>query len=124
MIRAGILKKECGSIGDILAVGICVLAMTAVMVGFYDCMGLLQEKNKVSQVAREYILRMETVGYLRPSDTSELQSELSLLKVSEVNLNGSTFSQVGYGEQISLQIRGKLRGKYEIEEKRVSTAKH
>lgn len=124
MRRLVFWKKDVGSIGDILAVGICVLAMTAVMVGFYDCMGVLQQKTKVTQVAREYILRMETVGFLRPADASDLQSDLMNLKVTEVNLTGSTFSQVGYGEQITLHIRGKLRGKYEFEETRVSTAKH
>lgn len=107
-----------------MAVGICVLAMVSVMVVFYDCMGLLRQKTKVSQVAREYILRMETKGYLLPADASDLQTELVNLHVSDVNLSGSTISAVEYGEQITLHIQGKLRGKYEIEEIRVSTAKH
>lgn len=119
-----LFRKESGSIGDLLAAGICVLAMCSVMLGFFDCLELLKQKNQVSQVARKYILRMETVGCLTPSDGAELVTALQSIPVTEVDLSGSTFTMVGYGNPITLHIRGKLRGEYEIEEIRVSTAKH
>ncbi len=117
-------RKDSGSVGDLLAAGICILAMCSAMLGFFDCMELLKQKNQVSQVAREYILRMETVGCLTAEDAAALTGKLQSIRVSDVDLSGSTFVMVGYGNQVTLHIRGKLRGKYEIDEIRVSTAKH
>ena len=81
-------------------------------------------KTEISQLARKYILRMETVGYLTTEDNTSLCQELSAAGVTEINLSGTTQSEVSYGVPITLQISGKLKGEYLFEEKRTSTAKN
>jgi len=104
--------------------GLCILAMTVVMLAYMDNVQLIQQKMEVSQLARQYILRMETVGYLTPPDRTVLTSQLQEIGVSEIDYEGTTMSAVGYGEAVVLQIKGKLREEYDFTEKRVSTAKN
>lgn len=118
------MKRERGNVGELMASGICLLAMTVVMLAYLDSAGLIHQKTQVSQIARKYILRMETVGMLTGADQTALSIELEAVGVSEFQLDGTTTSQVDYGEPIILQIRGKLKNGYEFTEKRVSTAKH
>lgn len=118
------MRKRKGNIGNLLATGICVLAMTVVVLQYMNHVGMIYQKWEVVQLAREYILRMETTGYLQPQDQLALTEELQQLGVTAVDLTGSTVNQVGYGSPIVLRIRGYLGGIYELEEKRTSTAKH
>jgi len=104
--------------------GILVLAMTAVMLAFLDDVRLVRQQSEVTQIARKYILRMETEGGLSGEDRTSLTNELGELGMTEINLSGTTFDSASYGDMIVLQIQGKLEGKYDIAEKRVSTAKH
>lgn len=104
--------------------GICILSMTVVMLSYVENVGLLHQKTEVSQLARKYILRMETVGYLMPEDETALRGELEALGVTEVCLEGTTLCAAAYGAPITLYIQGKLEGSYEFTEKRVSTSKN
>lgn len=118
------MKKEAGNVGDLMATGLCILAMTVVMMAYLGNARLIQQKTAVGQIARKYILRMETVGALSDADRIALCGELEAAGVTQLNLEGTTIWQVNYGEPIILQIRGKLENEYEFTEKRVSTAKH
>lgn len=118
------MKKEKGNVGDLLAAGICILAMTVVMLAYLDNMRLIGQKTEVSQIARKYILRMETVGMLTEEDRTALCEELAAAGVTELGLEGTTLLRVEYGEPILLKIQGKLRGEYAFTENRMSTAKH
>lgn len=118
------MKKCSGNIGDLLTVGICILAMTVMMMSYLENVSLIQQKTQVDQLARKYILCMETVGYLNAADRAMLCRELEEAGVSEINLEGTTLREVAYGEQITLRIRGRLEGVYTFDEKRVSTAKN
>ncbi len=117
-------KKDDGNVANIMVTGIFILSMMVVMLSFLDHLKLIQQKAEVDQLARRYILRMETVGRLTTEDAYQLVEELVGLGVTEVDLTGTTFETVDYGAGIRLQIRGFLEGRYEIEETRVSTAKH
>lgn len=118
------MKQEKGSIGDVLSAGICMLAMTALMLSYMDNVWLIHRKTEVSQIARQYILRMETVGYLTEEDRIRLSRELDGAGVTQFELSGTTMSPVTYGDIITLEIRGRLEGEYDFEEKRISTAKN
>lgn len=118
------MKREKGSIADMMAAGLCMLAMTVVMLAYMDNVSMVFQKAEVSQIARKYILRMETVGRLTEEDRLALSWELESAGITELELDGTTTDRVGYGETIVLMIRGKLGGEYEIEEKKISTAKH
>ena len=117
-------KRNPGSAGELMITGVCILAMSAIMILFLQCIGLIQQKIQTSQIARRYMLKMETVGFLLPEDRVMLLTELQNLGITELDLSGTTLEQTGYGNLIELKIRGKLKGGYEIIEKRTSTAKN
>ena len=104
-------KKEAGNVGEILTIGLCILALTAL-------------KAEVGQLARCYLLKMETVGYLAAQDQTQLTAELENLGMTGIDYEGSTLNPAGYGNDVVLQIHGRLGETYEIYEKRVSTAKN
>ena len=134
-------KHRKGSVVDVMSVGICVIAMTVLMLAYMGSVQLLNSKSQIDQIARKYILRMETVGYLTGNDQLEKTRELAALGAAELDYTGSTLNQVDYGSTISLVIRGKIPGRtvvtgsglfhttqeiawYEFEEQRISTAKY
>ena len=118
------MKKEKGNVGELMISGICLLALTVIMLAYLDSAGLIHQKTQVSQIARKYILRMETVGMLTDTDRIAISNELQAVGITNLRFDGTTLSQVNYGEPIILQIRGRLENGYEFTEKRVSTAKH
>ncbi len=118
------MKKEQGNVANIMVTGIFILAMLTIMLAFMDNIQLIQQKAEIDQLARRYILRMETTGGLLQDDRTALLLELAGQGVTGVELEGTTFGESGYGTRIVLQIRGVLGGKYAFEEKRVSTAKN
>ncbi len=119
-----ILQKREGNVGNILTAGLCILAMTAAVTAYLNCMELIQQKTEAGQIARKYILRMETVGCLTGTDQTLLSKELTDMGVTDIDLMGTTMGEVGFGEPVTLNIRGKLKGEYLFEEHRVSTAKN
>ena len=122
--RGKAMKKEKGTVADLMAAGLCMLAMTMVILSYMGNARLIGQKEQVSQIARKYILRMETQGVLTDADRISLIMELELAGVTDLRLDGTTMAPVGYGEQVVLMIQGKLEDEYEFEEKKVSTAKH
>lgn len=121
--RAVALRQE-GNVGDLLSALLCIIAMVAAMTAFMDCVALVNKKMMVGQTARNYVLKMETVGYLTGEEEQSLRRELAEQGISEVSLEGTTKVSVAYGDEITLKITGKIGGKHYFEEKRVSTAKH
>lgn len=95
---------------DFMTIGITILAMAILWMAYMGVAQLVDTKTEVSQVARKYMLRMETVGYLEPADKAELVRELERLGVAKVNLTGTTMAPVGYGESIYLEVEGCVQG--------------
>lgn len=118
------MKTEEGNVSQLMATGICILAMTVLMMAYMGNVSLIEQKMEVAQLSRKYILRMETTGYLTDADQTSLLQELANAGVTGVELAGSTLHEISYGAPITLHIKGYLEGKYEFEETRVSTAKN
>ncbi|MDR2042808.1 MAG: hypothetical protein LBQ15_00260 [Clostridium sp.] len=134
-------KKESGSIMDFLSAGMIVIAMSVLMMAYMNQLQLLNAKLEVGQLARKYILRMETVGFLTAHDKAALTRELEELGITEVDFSASTMSEQAYGSPITLRIQGMIPGRemtveqglfsalfrrqgYPFHEIRVSTAKN
>lgn len=124
MRKRKVPSKCRGNVGDVMTMGLCILAMTVVMGAYLDNMELIQQKTYVGQIARSYILKMETEGGMTQEDRTMLMQELGDMGITDIDLTGTTFGEIGYGGRISLNIKGKLKGGYEFEESRVSTAKN
>lgn len=139
--RKYIQKKEEGSILDCISVIISLLAMSLVMLSMFSCAHMLQMKSDVGQVCRQYLLRMETVGYLSAEDKQKMAEELTQLGVTQISFCDTTCTPVNYGDEIILHIQGKIKGEisddaqglfqrglqekeFRLEERKTSTAKH
>jgi hypothetical protein len=133
--------KSRGSMTDFLPMGLAVLAISIVMMSFLSLSRVLAVEEQASQIARQYMLRMETVGFLTPQDQNNLEMELAARGITNVSYEGTTHTKVGYGAPIHLCIQGRITGQalemdkdlfqamfaknlYEFEIKLVSTAKH
>lgn len=88
-------KKEAGNVGEILTMGLCILALTAVMISYMENVQLIAKKAEVGQLARCYLLKMETVGYLAAQDQTQLTAELEKLGITGIDYEGSTLNPAG-----------------------------
>ena len=102
------MKKRKGSIVDILPSMIMVIAAVMLIMVFFDLYQILSLNEDVKQIARKYMLTMETMGYLDPANQTTLVQELSDLQVTDIDLTGSTMSDAEYGKAVYLQISCKL----------------
>jgi hypothetical protein len=135
------IKKSPGSLLEVLPACLTLLAITILMVGFMDVMALLDRKTQISQLSRQVMLEMETTGYLSGEERIRFLAALGELGLTKVDLSGSTVSEVGYGNPITLSVKGMIVGgdlrlegglfsailedrEYEFWEKLVSTAKN
>ena len=102
------MKKRKGSIVDILPSMIMVIAAVMLIMVFFDLYQILSLNEDVKQIARKYMLTMETMGYLDPANQTTLVQELSDLQVTDIDLTGSTMSDAEYGNAVYLQRSCKL----------------
>lgn len=68
----------------------------------------MDDKTEIDMIAREYILKMETTGYLTSEYQADLLDELNEYNWANVSIDGTTTSQVNYGDTIILHISGDL----------------
>ena len=68
----------------------------------------INRSNDIQQVARTYLLQMETDGYLTEEIKGLLLNDLAALDMVNIDLTGTSFTDVGYGNQVRLVIRGKV----------------
>ena len=84
---------------------LAILAMCILMVSFLGIVKLSTTKENVKQYAREYMLEMESVGYLSAASKTALQQKLTGVGVTGIDFSGTTCTEVGYGSPIYLNIQ-------------------
>lgn len=104
------MKKRKGSIDSIAFILIGILAIYIVVMSAIYIFNYLMLYEDVNSVARAYLLEMETVGYLNPEKKTQLISDLSMLQVNDIDLSGTSMSDVGYGNRIYLDIKCDIPG--------------
>ncbi len=101
-------RKDDGFLYRLLPVFIS-LTVAAVLVvlsaGFFTA---IRQRDLIDQLAREYLLKMETEGYLSDGRREELTASLAQAGLCSISLDGTTFAEVSYGDRISLCIYGTL----------------
>lgn len=101
-------KKDDGSMVDFMYVAVTLLVVAIIAVMVMDWFGNLESKTKLDMIAREYILRMESFGYLDDDDKNSLLESLGEVGVHDISLTGTTTSAVTYGEKIILNVTGNI----------------
>lgn len=83
-----------------------LIVVCAFMVIIFGAFSGISEKWGMRQAAREYLLIMETEGYLNSTDQANLKTELESYGLYNISFSGSTTSEVNYGDRIYLCISG------------------
>lgn len=99
-------KKDASVIENMLVALIGMIMLTAFLVIIFGAFSSINDKWAMRQVAREYLLIMETDGYLSSSDQATLIKELEDCGLYNISLSGTTVSEVEYGDRIYLNISG------------------
>lgn len=100
------LKKKKGSVARFGIPLFSVIMVGLLSVMFANWSNNVNKKSQIDTIARSYLLKMEGQGYLNSADESELNRELQSLGVTNINLTGTTRSNVEYGNKITLSISG------------------
>lgn len=93
-------------IENMLVMMINMVVMCAFLVIIFGVFSGISDKWGMRQTTREYMLIMETEGYLPASDQTALIAELESYGLYNISLSGTTMREVNYGDQIYLKISG------------------
>ena len=99
-------KRIASVIENTLVMFINLVLVCAFLVIIFGAFSGISDKWGMRQVAREYMLIMETEGYLKPSDQAALKAELENYGLYNISFSGTTTSEVNYGDRIYLCISG------------------
>ena len=103
--------KRKGTLADALVPVMAILAISILLISFLYILSLVSMKEDVKEIARKYILEMETMGYLSAASDIKLRQELMSIGMTDINLDGTTYTDAGYGNEIHLYISGNLPAK-------------
>ena len=99
-------KKKASMIENMLVMMINMVVMCAFLVIIFGAFSCISDKWGMRQTAREYMLIMETEGYLPAADQTALIAELESYGLYNISLSGTTMREVNYGDRIYLKISG------------------
>ena len=93
-------------IENMLVMMINMVVMCAFLVIIFGAFSGISDKWGMRQTAREYMLIMETEGYLPAADQAALIAELERYGLYNISLSGTTMREVNYGDRIYLKNSG------------------
>lgn len=92
-----------------LAIYLACFATGAMALFFICWMENMHQKERLDTIARKNLLYMETMGCLSGEVMSGMEEELRAAGFENLDFSGTTTEEVGYGAEISLNIRGTVR---------------
>lgn len=101
-------KKDKGMLDQFLPAIVVIVLLAVLWTGSMITASNINRSNDIQQVARTYLLQMETDGYLTEENKGLLLNDLAALDMVNIDLTGTSFTDVGYGNQVRLVIRGKV----------------
>lgn len=110
-MKKKILKKHRGDVTEILATGIGLLMMLAVLTSAINSVVILNTKSESQRIARKYLLVLEQKGTLTGTQVDEINTALEELHLSdiEIKINKGSLSTISYGNDVYLDIKAKLK---------------
>lgn len=109
------MRLEKGNVIDQIG-SILVVAFIFCLILAYSAYGkITQERLAINNVAKEYLYKMEEIGYMSPEDFQNFKDDMSNIGVTVVGADGSTdasvltaqgeqtdYNQVTYGDTVTL----------------------
>ena len=103
-----IKRKDMGMLDQFLPAIVVIVLLAVLWTGSMVTASNIDRSNAIHQVARTYLLQMETDGYLTETNKVQMLADLANLDMVGIDLAGTTVTDVGYGNQIRLVIKGKV----------------
>lgn len=100
-------KKKCGSVLNILPVFLGIIAITILSLMYIYYVKDMDVREQAGQIARQYMLEMESTGYMTEDAQSSIIEALKAIGMNNINLSGTTMTEVEYGKEIVLVINAK-----------------
>lgn len=101
-------QKDKGMLEHFLPALVTIVFMGILWFGSMVTASNIDKSSALNQVTRKYMLRMEADGYLTEENRTSMVTELQALGVEAVDLTGTNLADVGYGNKVSLQVKGTL----------------
>lgn len=98
-------KKKAAMTENILILLMNIVFMCAFLLIIIASFKSINDKMMARQVMREYMLLMETEGYLKSGDEANLKNDLQQVGLTSIDLSGTTRAKVSYGSRIYLKVR-------------------
>ena len=99
------LKKRKGDIVSDFSIPLVTLVIVGLLLTvFLESVKQNKLLDDLDRIGRQYMLRMETYGYLKDNDKVELIEKLNDIGVKNISLVGTNFSSASYGSDIQLHI--------------------
>jgi len=98
-------EKEEG-MSSFISMAFVILFISILLVGFLCIFGEVRVLEDIERIPRKYVILMERDGYLTDSNRAALQAELTAAGVTNIDLTGTSLTEVGYGNEFSLVIKG------------------
>lgn len=103
MIERLLKKKEKGNMGDILSFGVFLVFYMILMMAVVNFMAVLNFKDSCDQIARRYIVYMETKGTANKNEIMEAYTDAGYTP-TVVSVNNGAANPVPFGNKVSLSI--------------------
>lgn len=101
-------KKKDGKVDKYATLVVSLMVIFIVIIVSVYAYSDMEKKSKIDRVGRNYIMMMESKGYLSSSDEQGLINDLKKLGVTNISTSGTTKSKVDYGASIKLKVAGKV----------------
>ncbi len=105
--RIKVKREEASSFVHFIPIVITILLASFCVIAYIQYVSVFNVKDEVDMIARRYIIKMETTGYLQSEDCDELVDELKKIGIYDIDLSGTTMTEVSYGSEIQLVVSGK-----------------
>lgn len=99
-------RKDNGILEQFLPAIVVIVLLAVLWTGSMISASNIDRSSDIQLVARMYLLRMEADGCLTEENKALLLADLEGLNMEQIDLTGTSFTDVGYGNPIRLVIRG------------------
>lgn len=94
--------------GQYIAFVLVLVVMLAVIVYAVNITADMERSRKISNIIREYVLKMESAGCLSAEQQQALVISLENLGMTDIVFNVNPLLQASYGEEVVLSVTGTI----------------
>lgn len=99
------LKKKKGIADKMLVTLISIFILFVFLIGSLNFIESTIKYIDAHQIARKYILKMESNSFISPDNINKLTTELRSKGFKNIDLSGSTTTKVSFGDDVVIDIK-------------------